>query len=252
MRERSERSYGHHHDKVDNIPYCLQLPNLGTTLQNWVTDMKIDSNCRKERTRHELGQEFEKHEDFVHALQHDRSKMKCSSCFRIGREDHECNMTANFVHMQEYLKKNPSLEKQILADKDKFMAARAKPRPRKPKRGTDKVHAITEEQENETSTSDEEEQETSQTEYDDFSLSQVNSLRTQTGDSIPIDIDGYSGISADYTDTVLKTISKNWDEELKERQNQAKGDNEICHHLSINDTISGSNIFQPRWIMVLM
>ena len=168
MRERSERTYGHVHDRADNIPYCLQLPNLGTTLHNWAADMNIDINPTKEKIRQQTEQD-----DFIHALRQDRSKMKCSSCFRQGHEDHECNMTAKFVHMREHLKKNPSLEKKILADKERYMTERARPRLRKPK--VEKTHAIAEEGDDST-TSDEDE--IVQEEEDDFSTSQVNSLRT--------------------------------------------------------------------------
>ena len=42
MRERAERAFDYGNDRVDMIPFSLQLPNLTTTLINWASDMKLD------------------------------------------------------------------------------------------------------------------------------------------------------------------------------------------------------------------
>ncbi len=107
LRERAERCFRSEHDKGNNIPFNLMLPNLGTTLVNWSKDMGLDN-----QQQHAMHEEL----DAVHAIAQ-RQEKTCKSCGNPGHDVEDCRITANFIYVRDHLKKDPTLENKILKKK---------------------------------------------------------------------------------------------------------------------------------------
>jgi hypothetical protein len=130
LKFRSEKEFGQGHDYEDSIPFNLQMPQLGTTLSSWATEMSLGEN----RTTRVLciGQDHSEDDDSletpaIHALAND---LNCKLCGRPGHEDTTCHRFMNHVIGDALMKTHPKETARILREHKQFVTIGPRGTPR--------------------------------------------------------------------------------------------------------------------------
>jgi hypothetical protein len=129
LKKKSELIFTAKHDHFDRIPFKLQMANLGTTLTEWLEELKLDSSrfSRPDAVHHIAQPAFDEEEDdgLIHAI---RSDLNCSLCGITGHTMEHCHMFINMINGMQFMKANPGAVSTIQRDHKTFV--RNKPRPR--------------------------------------------------------------------------------------------------------------------------
>jgi hypothetical protein len=121
------------HDKVNNVPFKLEMSNLATTLTSWAKELHLEvpRGTKGDRIAHlEATHATQYKVDYqdavgVHFVGSDK---KCRFCDIPGHTEDDCQLFTNFLVASRFAKQNPDLVAKTLQKQKTFM--RLKPRGR--------------------------------------------------------------------------------------------------------------------------
>jgi hypothetical protein len=192
LKQKVELSFTTKHDRVNKIPFKLEMANLGTTLTEWEDELKVGvSQGTREGVHHiNIGSHVrysapEDPLDYVNVID---SVQTCSVFSTGGHTLDDCHLFINAVKCQDVIKSHPDVAGVICKSHKTFF--HHKPRPRGPR-----VHTIMYDQPAEEAPVTHDDSPSLKFDADDYIYHFHNSSAAAQGgdDSTPGDIDPFGG-----------------------------------------------------------
>jgi hypothetical protein len=134
LKQKVELSFTTKHDRIDRVPFKLEMTDLGTTLTEWAEEMKVGvPQGTRDGVNHidhgpaNRSLPYEYPSEHINAID---SIQTCSVCGMGGHTLDYCHLTINAVKGQDFIKAHPDVARRIRKAHKKFF--RHKPRPRGP------------------------------------------------------------------------------------------------------------------------
>jgi hypothetical protein len=125
LKQRCEQDFRHDHDMEEDLPFTLQMPQLGTSLTMWADELKL-SDIRPARVSHVALQEIEESAPLVHAI---GQMGPCSLCDGPHTET-SCHKFINHIMGEQFLREKEAIVKQIKRENTTFIKPRSMVGPR--------------------------------------------------------------------------------------------------------------------------
>jgi hypothetical protein len=125
LKQRREREFRHDHDMEEDLPFKLQMPQLGTSLTTWANELKLCDRCLA-RVSHVALQEIEESAPLVPDI---GQLGPCSLCDGPHTET-SCHKFINHITGEKFLREKEAIVKQIKRENTTFIKPRSMVGPR--------------------------------------------------------------------------------------------------------------------------
>jgi hypothetical protein len=122
------------HNKLNIVPFKLEMSNLATTLISWAKDLHLDVSrgAKGDRIAHLAAPQYSGDPQDSHAItgiHYVGSDKKCRFCDIRGHTEDDCQLFINFIVSSRFAKQNPDLVTNTLQKHKTFMRSKPRGRP---------------------------------------------------------------------------------------------------------------------------
>jgi hypothetical protein len=118
LRHKSEMAFENHHDHANNVPFELQMSNLGKTLGGWALKLGLNDTRAPRVSKISFAETDDAPRPRIASLHGDPA---CEFCQMPGHTKDNCQWFVNHILATHFAKENPSLAAKILRDNKSFM-----------------------------------------------------------------------------------------------------------------------------------